>query len=44
MGLHHAGLGDRDRTIVEALYVEGKIQVGPGLKGGGAGDRERTTV
>ncbi len=28
IGLHHAGLGDKDRALVERLYVECKIQVG----------------
>ncbi|GFR39798.1 hypothetical protein Agub_g284, partial [Astrephomene gubernaculifera] len=27
IGLHHAGLGERDRGLVERLYVECKIQV-----------------
>ncbi len=27
IGLHHAGLNDRDRTLVETLFVEGAIQV-----------------
>jgi activating signal cointegrator complex subunit 3 len=27
IGLHHAGLTSRDRETVEALYLEGKIQV-----------------
>ncbi|KAK9814715.1 hypothetical protein WJX72_010327 [[Myrmecia] bisecta] len=27
IGLHHAGLGESDRSTVEALYVGGKIQV-----------------
>jgi hypothetical protein len=27
IGLHHAGLNERDRTLVERLYVECKIQV-----------------
>lgn len=27
IGLHHAGLSDSDRQLVEALYVENKIQV-----------------
>ncbi|PRW32956.1 activating signal cointegrator 1 complex subunit 3 isoform B [Chlorella sorokiniana] len=27
IGLHHAGLPDSDREVVERLYVEGKIQV-----------------
>eukprot|EP00887_Chlorella_sp_A99_P000213 scaffold13.g213.t1 len=27
IGLHHAGLADGDRTLVEKLYVGGKIQV-----------------
>lgn len=27
IGLHHAGLSDYDRNLVERLYVEGKIQV-----------------
>ena len=27
IGLHHAGLPDGDREVVEKLYVEGKIQV-----------------
>ena len=41
IGLHHAGLPDSDREVVERLYVEGKIQVGGhflvsvGLKGKG---------
>lgn len=28
IGLHHAGLTDTDRKVVEALFVAGKIQVG----------------
>lgn len=28
IGLHHAGLPDSDRELVERLYVGGKIQVG----------------
>jgi activating signal cointegrator complex subunit 3 len=28
VGLHHAGLGEPDRQLVEALFVEQKIQVG----------------
>ena len=34
IGLHHAGLAESDREVVESLYVGGKIQVGepaPGL-------------
>ena len=27
IGLHHAGLGEADRTVVEQLFVGGKIQV-----------------
>ena len=27
IGLHHAGLGEVDRTLVEQLFVGGKIQV-----------------
>ncbi|KAL4525728.1 hypothetical protein Ndes2526B_g09336 [Nannochloris sp. 'desiccata'] len=27
VGLHHAGLGDDDRSLVERLFVEGKTQV-----------------
>lgn len=27
IGLHHAGLPESDRTVVETLYVAGKIQV-----------------
>ena len=27
IGLHHAGLAESDREVVEALYVGGKIQV-----------------
>eukprot|EP00889_Picochlorum_renovo_P003111 jgi/Picre1/30141/NNA_005510.t1 len=27
VGLHHAGLSSKDRSIVERLYVDGKIQV-----------------
>lgn len=27
IGLHHAGLGDRDRRIVEELFVNQKIHV-----------------
>lgn len=27
IGMHHAGLGDHDRSIVETLFVEQKIQV-----------------
>ena len=30
IGLHHAGLNDKDRTLVETLFVEQKIQVGVG--------------
>lgn len=40
IGLHHAGLNDKDRSLVERLYVECKIQVRGGGKGrrwGGAG-------
>jgi hypothetical protein len=28
VGLHHAGLSEPDRQLVEALFVEQKIQVG----------------
>jgi hypothetical protein len=28
IGLHHAGLPESDREVVERLYVGGKIQVG----------------
>lgn len=27
IGLHHAGLGDRDRKVVEELFVNQKIHV-----------------
>ena len=27
IGMHHAGLGERDRKLVERLFVEQKIQV-----------------
>ena len=27
IGLHHAGLNEHDRSTVERLFVEGKIQV-----------------
>ena len=27
IGLHHAGLGETDRTLVEQMFVGGKIQV-----------------
>jgi activating signal cointegrator complex subunit 3 len=27
VGLHHAGLGDSDRDVVERMFVEGKVQV-----------------
>lgn len=30
IGLHHAGLGDADRALVERLFVAQKIQVGRG--------------
>ena len=28
IGLHHAGLQDKDRKVVEELFVTSKIQVG----------------
>ena len=28
IGLHHAGLNETDRSVVENLFVAGKIQVG----------------
>lgn len=31
IGLHHAGLNDGDRQLVERLYVENKIQVRGGI-------------
>ncbi len=31
IGLHHAGLNDRDRSLVERLFVECKIQVSSAL-------------
>ena len=30
IGLHHAGLNDKDRSLAERLFVECKIQVGGG--------------
>lgn len=27
IGLHHAGLNERDRCVTERLFVEGKIQI-----------------
>ena len=33
IGLHHAGLAESDREVVEALYVGGKIQVCGGALG-----------
>lgn len=27
IGIHHAGLAERDRGIVESLFEQGKIQV-----------------
>jgi len=37
IGLHHAGLGEADRSLVEHLFVGGKVQVRPQAGGAGAG-------
>ena len=36
IGLHHAGLGEADRSLVEHLFVGGKVQARPQLGGAGA--------
>ena len=33
IGLHHAGLGDKDRKLVEELFVNQKIHVRIGVVG-----------
>ncbi len=37
IGLHHAGLGEADRSLVEHLFVGGKVQARPQAGGAGAG-------